>query len=68
MGKDHLDRARATKDDEFYTLYSDVEKIFNIITNKKDYHFILPFNETYNMEAKTKNIEDYIKENKLIKF
>ena len=27
-----------------------------------------PFNETYNMVAKTKNIEDYIKENKLIKF
>ena len=45
MGKDHLDRARAAKDDEFYTLYTDVEKIFDIIPNKKDYHFILPFND-----------------------
>ena len=45
MGNDHLDRARAVKDDEFYTLYSDVEKIFEIIPNKKDYHFILPFND-----------------------
>ena len=45
MGKDHLDRARAAKDDEFYTLYSDVEKIFDIIPNKKDHHFILPFND-----------------------
>ena len=47
MGKDHLDRARAAKDDEFYTLYSDVEKIFEIIPNKKDYHFILPFNDIH---------------------
>ena len=45
MGKDHLERAKAAKDDEFYTLYSDVEKIFDIITNKKDFHFILPFND-----------------------
>ena len=45
MGKDHLERAKAAKDDEFYTLYSDVEKIFDIIPNKKDYHFILPFND-----------------------
>ena len=45
MGNDHLERAKAAKDDEFYTLYSDVEKIFNIIPNKKDYHFILPFND-----------------------
>ena len=45
MGKDHLERAKAVKDDEFYTLYSDVEKIFDIIPNKKDYHFILPFND-----------------------
>ena len=45
MGKDHLERAKAAKDDEFYTLYTDVEKIFNIIPNKKDYHFILPFND-----------------------
>ena len=45
MGNVHLDRARAVKDDEFYTLYSDVEKIFEIIPNKKDYHFILPFND-----------------------
>ena len=45
MPKDHLDRARATKDDEFYTLYTDVEKIFEIIPNKKDFHFILPFND-----------------------
>lgn len=45
MGKVHLDRAKATKDDEFYTLYSDVERIFEIIQNKEDYHFILPFND-----------------------
>ena len=45
MDKDHLDRARAAKDDEFYTLAEDVEKIFDIIPNKKDFHFILPFND-----------------------
>lgn len=45
MGKDHLDRAKIKKDDEFYTLYTDVEKIFDIIPNKKDYTFILPFND-----------------------
>ena len=48
MGNDHLDRAKAAKAakvDEFYTLYSDVEKIFEIIPNKEDYHFILPFND-----------------------
>ena len=47
MGKYHLDRAKLAKDDEFYTLYSDVEKIFEIIPNKKDYHFILPFNDIH---------------------
>ena len=45
MGKDHLEKAKLAKDDEFYTLYSDVEKIFDIVPNKKDYHFILPFND-----------------------
>ena len=45
MGKDHLERAKAAKDDEFYTLYTDVEKIFDIIHNKKDFHYILPFND-----------------------
>ena len=45
MGKDHLERAKAAKDDEFYTLAEDVAKIFDIIPNKKDYHFILPFND-----------------------
>ena len=45
MGNDHLERARAAKDDEFYTLYSDVAKIFDIIPNKHDYHYILPFND-----------------------
>ena len=45
MGKDHLERAKAVKDDEFYTLAEDVAKIFDIIPNKKDYHFILPFND-----------------------
>lgn len=45
MGKDHLERAKAAKDDEFYTLYTDVEKIFDILPDKKDYHFILPFND-----------------------
>ena len=45
MGKDHLEKAKLAKDDEFYTLYSDVAKIFDIIPNKKDYHFILPFND-----------------------
>ena len=45
MGNNHLERAKATKDDEFYTLYSDVEKIFDIIPNKHEYHYILPFND-----------------------
>lgn len=45
MGNDHFNRAKAAKDDEFYTLYTDVEKIFEIIPNKEDYHFILPFND-----------------------
>ena len=45
MDNKHLERAKVVKDDEFYTLYSDVEKIFEIIPNKKDYHFILPFND-----------------------
>lgn len=45
MGKEHLERAKLVKDDEFYTLYTDVEKIFEIIPNKEDYHFILPFND-----------------------
>lgn len=45
--KDHLDKARIKKDDEFYTLYTDVEKIFDIIPNKEDYHFILPFKDVY---------------------
>lgn len=48
MGKDHLDKAKLAKDDEFYTLYSDVEKIFDIIPNKEEYHFILPFNDVGN--------------------
>ena len=47
MGKDHLEKAKLAKDDEFYTLYTDVEKIFEIIPNKKDYHFILPFNDIH---------------------
>ena len=45
MGKDHLDRAKTAKDDEFYTLAEDVAKIFDIIPNKHDYHYILPFND-----------------------
>lgn len=45
MTKDHLERAKLKKDDEFYTLYTDVEKIFDIIPNKEDYTFILPFND-----------------------
>ena len=45
MGNEHLDKARIKKDDEFYTLYTDVEKIFDIIPNKEDYTFILPFND-----------------------
>ena len=68
MGNVKLNRARAAKDDEFYTLYSDVEKIFEIIPNKKDYHFILPFNdinssfkkycEIHDLEH-TSGVEDY---------
>ena len=68
MGSAKLNRARAAKDDEFYTLYSDVEKIFEIIPNKKDYHFILPFNdinssfkkycEIHDLEH-TSGVEDY---------
>lgn len=45
VNKDHLDRARIKKDDEFYTLYTDVEKIFDIIPDKEKYTFILPFND-----------------------
>ena len=45
MGKDHLERAKAAKDDEFFTLAEDVAKIFDIIPNKHDYHYILPFND-----------------------
>ena len=45
MGNVHLERAKAAKDDEFYTLAEDVAKIFDIIPNKKDYHFLLPFND-----------------------
>ena len=66
MGKDHLERAKLAKDDEFYTFYSDVEKIFEIIPNKKDYHFILPFNDV-NSEFKNyceQSNLDYTSENK----
>ena len=59
MGKDHLERAKAAKDDEFYTLAEDVKNIFDIIPNKKDYHFILPFNDA-NSEFKK-----YCEENNL---
>ena len=66
MGKDHLEKAKLTKDDEFYTLYSDVEKIFEIIPNKKDYHFILPFNDgnsSFKKFCEINNLE-YTSENK----
>ena len=66
MGKDHLERAKAAKDDEFYTLYSDVEKIFDIIPNKKDHHFILPFNDensSFKNYCEINNLE-YTSENK----
>ena len=66
MGKNHLDRAKAVKDDEFYTLAEDVKKIFEIIQNKKDYHFILPFNDA-NSEFKKyceQNNLDYTSGNK----
>ena len=45
MGNTKLNRARAAKDDEFYTLAEDVAKIFDIIPNKHEYHYILPFND-----------------------
>ena len=66
MGKDHLEKAKLAKDDEFYTLYSDVEKIFEIIPNKKDYHFILPFNDGNSSFKKFCEINnlDYTSENK----
>ena len=66
MDNAHLVRAKTTKDDEFYTLYSDVEKIFEIIPIKKDYHFILPFNDensTFKKYCETNNL-DYTSENK----
>ena len=66
MNNDHLNRARAVKDDEFYTLAEDVAKIFDIIPNKKDYHFILPFNDA-NSEFKNyceQNNLDYTSGNK----
>lgn len=66
MGNVHLEKAKLTKDDEFYTLYSDVEKIFEIIPNKKDYHFILPFNDGNSSFKKFCEINnlDYTSENK----
>ena len=66
MGNVHLEKAKLTKDDEFYTLYSDVEKIFEIIPNKKDYHFILPFNDgnsSFKKFCEINNLE-YTSENK----
>lgn len=45
MGKNHLDKAKSIKDNEFYTLAEDVKKIFDIIPNKHEYHYILPFND-----------------------
>ena len=66
MGKDHLERAKLAKDDEFYTLAEDVAKIFEIIPNKKDHHFILPFNDA-NSEFKNyceQNNLDYTSGNK----
>ena len=45
MGKDHLERAKLAKDDEFYTLTEDVKKIFDIIPNKHENFYILPFND-----------------------
>ena len=66
MGNVHLEKAKLTKDDEFYTLYSDVEKIFEIIPNKKDYHFILPFNDgnsSFKKYCEINNL-DYTSENK----
>ena len=66
MGKDHLEKAKLTKDDEFYTLYTDVEKIFEIIPNKKDFHFILPFNDANSGFKKYCDINslEYTAENK----
>ena len=66
MGKVHLDRAKEKKDDEFYTLFTDVEKIFEIIPNKKDFHFILPFNDVDSSFKKYCEINrlEYTSENK----
>ena len=80
MGKDHLDKARTAKDDEFYTLAEDVAKIFYIIPNKHDYHYILPFNdansefkkycEIYNLDYTSGNMDykdyDYFVPNALV--
>ena len=67
MGKDHLEKAKLAKDDEFYTLAEDVKKIFDIIPNKHEYHYILPFNdlnsnfktycEIYNLEHTAGNMD-----------
>ena len=66
MGRDHLEKAKLAKDDEFYTLAEYVAKIFDIIPNKHDYHYILPFNDA-NSEFKKyceQNNLDYTSENK----
>ena len=66
MDNIHFKKAKLAKDNEFYTFYTDVEKIFEIIPNKEDYHFILPFNDEDSSFKKYCEINslDYISGNK----
>ena len=45
MGNEKLNSAKEKKDDEFYTLYSDVINIFKYIIDPNKYRIILPFND-----------------------
>ena len=54
-----LNRAKATKDDEYYTYYGDVVNIFKYIIDPKKYRIILPFNDQQS------NFKVYCKRNDL---
>ena len=59
MGKEHLDKAKLAKDDEYYTYHKDVENIFKYIIDPKKYRIILPFNDQLS------NFKLYCKRNEL---
>lgn len=53
----HLNLARQTKNDEFYTYYQDAERVFKLIKDKTKWTYILPFND--NGKAFHKLMQDY---------